>query len=91
MGSHRRNFGRYFESGAKFPEVREDLAKTDEIEIPVQINGKLRARVLAAAETSTEDLKAMALADGKVKEYTDGKEIVKIIVVPNRLVNIVVK
>jgi leucyl-tRNA synthetase len=78
-------------SGARFPEVREDLAKADEIEIPVQINGKLRARVLAAPETSQEDLKAMALADAKVQEYTNGKEIVKIIVVPNRLVNIVVK
>lgn len=78
-------------SGAKFPEVREDLAKADEIEIPVQINGKLRARVLAAPETLQEDLKAMALADAKVQEHTNGKEIVKIIVVPNRLVNIVVK
>jgi len=78
-------------SGARFPEVREDLAKADEIEIPVQINGKLRARVLASPETSQEDLKAMALVDAKVKEYTNGKEIVKIIVVPNRLVNIVVK
>ena len=78
-------------SGARFPQVREDLAKADEIEIPVQINGKLRARVLTAPETAQNDLKAMALADAKVKEYTDGKEIVKIIVVPNRLVNIVVK
>jgi leucyl-tRNA synthetase len=79
------------QSGAKFPELREDLAKAEEIEIPVQINGKLRARVLAAPETAQEELKAMALADAKVREYTDGKEIVKIIVVPNRLVNIVIR
>jgi leucyl-tRNA synthetase len=78
-------------SGAKFPVYREDLAKAEEIEIPVQINGKLRARVLAAPETASEDLERMAFADAKVKEYTDGREIVKIIVVPNRLVNIVVK
>jgi leucyl-tRNA synthetase len=78
-------------SGAQFPEVREELAKADEIEIPVQINGKLRARVMAATETSKEDLQAMALADAKVQEYTSGREIAKIIVVPNRLVNIVVK
>jgi leucyl-tRNA synthetase len=79
------------QSGAKFPELREDLAKAEEIEIPVQINGKLRARVLTAPETPQEELKAMALADAKVREYTDGKEIVKIIVVPNRLVNIVIR
>jgi leucyl-tRNA synthetase len=78
-------------SGARFPEFREDLARADEIEIPVQINGKLRARVTASPDASQEDLKALALADAKVKDYTDGKEIVKIIVVPNRLVNIVVK
>jgi leucyl-tRNA synthetase len=78
-------------SGARFPEMREDLAKADEIEIPVQINGKLRARVIIAPDTSQDDLKAMALADEKVLEYTNGKEIAKIIVVPNRLVNIVVK
>jgi len=76
-------------NGTRFPEYRAELAKADEIEIPVQINGKLRSRVLAAPETSQEDLQALALANEKVKEYTDGKQIVKIIVVPNRLVNIV--
>ena len=78
-------------SGARFPEVREDLAKADEIEIPVQVNGKLRSRVMAAPETSKEDLERMALADAKVQDHTSGKQIVKIVVVPNRLVNIVVK
>ena len=79
------------QSGARFPIADENLAKADEIEIPIQINGKLRARVIASPATSTEDLEAMALADAKIKEYTDGKQIVKIIVVPSRLVNIVVK
>jgi leucyl-tRNA synthetase len=78
-------------SGEKFPIANEDLAKADEIEIPIQINGKLRSRVTASPATSQEDLEAMALADAKVKEYTDGKQIVKVIVVPSRLVNIVVK
>jgi leucyl-tRNA synthetase len=78
-------------SGARFPVSDEDLAKADEIEIPIQINGKLRSRILTAPETSKEDLEALATADAKIKEYTDGKQIVKIIVVPNRLVNIVVK
>jgi leucyl-tRNA synthetase len=78
-------------SGARFPVYSEDLARADEIEIPVQVNGKLRARVLAAPDTPQEDLKALALADAKIREYTAGKQIVKVIVVPNRLVNIVLK
>ncbi len=79
------------QSGKKFPVADETLAKADEIEIPIQINGKLRSRVTASPETSREDLEALALADAKVKEHTAGKQIVKIIVVPSRLVNIVVK
>ena len=78
-------------NGALFPEYNEDLAKADEIEIPVQINGKLRSRVMAAPETPNGELEKMAFADEKVREYTDGKEIVKVIVVPKRLVNIVVR
>ncbi|MEO6051933.1 MAG: leucine--tRNA ligase [Pyrinomonadaceae bacterium] len=77
--------------GARFPEYNEELAKTDEIEIPVQVNGKLRSRVMASPETPNEELEKMALADEKVREYTDGREIVKVIVVPKRLVNIVIK
>ena len=79
------------QSGAAFPVADENLAKADEIEIPIQINGKLRARVTVTPETSKEDLEAAALANEKVREYTGGKEIVKVVVVPNRLVNIVVK
>lgn len=78
-------------NGACFPEYSEDLAKADEIEIPVQINGKLRSRILAAPGTSDDELQRMAFADEKTREFTDGKEIVKVIVVPNRLINIVVK
>jgi len=78
-------------NGARFPVYREELARADEIEIPVQINGKLRSRLLASPDASNEELEKMALADEKVAEHTDGKQIVKIIVVPKRLVNIVVK
>jgi len=77
-------------NGAHFPEYQEDLARADEIEIPVQINGKLRSRVMAAPEMPGEELEKMALADEKVLEYTAGKRIVKVIVVPKRLVNIVI-
>ena len=78
-------------NGARFPEYRAELAKADEIEIAVQVNGKLRSRVTAAPETSNAELEEMARADAKIREYTDGKQIVKVIVVPKRLVNIVVK
>jgi leucyl-tRNA synthetase len=79
------------QAGARFPVADETLAKADEIEIPIQVNGKLRSRVLAAPETAKEALEAAALADDRVKQFTSGKQIVKIVVVPDRLVNIVVK
>jgi leucyl-tRNA synthetase len=78
-------------NGARLPEYDAELAKSDEIEIPVQVNGKLRVRVMAPPDTPADELEKMALDDEKVREYTDGKEIVKIIVVPGRLVNIVIK
>lgn len=78
-------------SGTRFPVADEELAKKDELEIAVQVNGKLRSRVAASPEASKEDLERLALADAKIMEHTDGKQIVKIIVVPKRLVNIVVK
>jgi leucyl-tRNA synthetase len=78
-------------TGAQFPVYREDLARKDEIEIPIQVNGKLRSKLLAAPDTSPEELERAARADEKVREHAAGKQIVKVIVVPNRLVNVVVK
>lgn len=78
-------------NGAQFPVFQPELARADEIEIPVQINGKLRSRVMAAPEIANDELEKLALADLKVREYTAGKEILKVVVVPKRLVNIVVK
>ncbi|MEQ1763832.1 MAG: class I tRNA ligase family protein, partial [Pyrinomonadaceae bacterium] len=78
-------------SGARFTEYKPELAVADEIEIAVQVNGKLRSRILASPEASNAELEAQALADEKVKEFTDGKAIVKVVVVPKRLVNVVVK
>jgi leucyl-tRNA synthetase len=77
--------------GARFPEFDPELARADEIEIAVQVNGKLRSRLLASPEATNEELESRALKDVKVGEYTDGKDVVKVIVVPKRLVNIVVK
>ncbi|MEP7211427.1 MAG: leucine--tRNA ligase [Acidobacteriota bacterium] len=78
-------------NGGRFPEYIEELSKASEIEIPVQVNGKLRSRIFAAPDADEDALQTMALADEKVREYTDGKEIVKVVVVPNRLVSVVVK
>ena len=61
------------------------------MEIPVQVNGKLRAKLTVSPDIADDDLSEAAKADEKVREYTDGKEIVKIVVVPKRLVSIVVK
>jgi leucyl-tRNA synthetase len=79
------------ESNAGFPVADAEVAREDEIEIAVQVNGKLRGRVTVAADAAKDALETAALNDPKVRDHTAGKEIVKIIVVPNRLVNIVVK
>lgn len=78
-------------NGGRFPEYNANLAKADEIEIPVQINGKLRSRVLASPDADNKTLEELALADEKVKDNINGKEVVKVIVVPKRLVNVVVR
>ena len=76
---------------APWPKFDPALAAEDEIEIPVQINGKLRSRVIVPATASDEDVKQAALADEKVKAAVAGKQVVKVIVVPTKLVNIVVR
>ncbi|MBX3244852.1 MAG: leucine--tRNA ligase [Acidobacteria bacterium] len=76
---------------ARFPVYDEASAKADEIEIAVQVNGKLRSRVFASPDADNSEIERMAKDDVKVREHTDGKEVVKVIVVPGRLVNIVVK
>ncbi|MFL6207831.1 MAG: leucine--tRNA ligase [Pyrinomonadaceae bacterium] len=83
--------GGILQSGARWPQADKELARKEELEIPVQINGKLRARIKAAPDTPEDELRAAAVADEKVRAYTDGHEIIKVIVVPNRLVNIVIK
>ena len=68
-----------------------ELAKENELEIPVQINGKLVTVVRVAADADAKAIEAAALADEKVKSRTAGKKVVKIIVVPGRTANLVVK
>jgi leucyl-tRNA synthetase len=76
---------------APWPKFDPALAAEDEIEIPVQINGKLRTLVVVPASAAEDELEQAALADDKVKAAVAGKLIVKIIIVPKKLVNIVVK
>jgi leucyl-tRNA synthetase len=76
---------------APWPKSDPGLAKEDEIEIPVQVNGKLVSVVRVAADAGKEAMEAAALADDKVKARTAGKTVAKVIVVPGRAVNLVVK
>ncbi len=76
---------------APWPKYDPALAKEDEIEIPVQVNGKLRSVVVVPAGSSEDIIREAALADAKIKSLIAGKQIVKKIVVPGKLVNIVVR
>ena len=78
-------------SKEKWPEYDESKTIDSEIQIIVQINGKLRSKLMLPLNSSKEDVLAAAHADEKTKTWIDGKTIVKEIVVPNKLVNIVVK
>jgi leucyl-tRNA synthetase len=74
-----------------WPQADPALAKEDEVEIVVQFNGKLRQRLTVPHDADDETVKAAALADPKIADGLAGKQIAKIIVVKNKLVNIVVK
>ncbi len=74
-----------------WPAFDPELAKEEEAEIPVQVNGKLRSRIYAAFGTAKEELERRALADEKVQPFLAGKQVKKIIVIPDKLVNIVVQ
>jgi len=76
---------------APWPKYDPQLAAEDEIEIPVQVNGKLRSVVVVSAGANEDQIKQAALADEKVRAAIAGKQVVKIIVVPKKLVNIVVR
>jgi leucyl-tRNA synthetase len=67
------------------------VAREDEVELAVQVNGKVRSRVVVPAGAPEEDVKARALADPRVAEHIEGKSVQKVMVVPGRLVSVVVK
>jgi leucyl-tRNA synthetase len=74
-----------------WPKYDPALAKEEEIEIPVQINGKLRGLIVVPVDSSESIIREHALSDEKIKSTIAGKQIVKVIVVPGRLANIVVR
>ena len=75
---------------SSWPEFDPALAADDEVTIVVQINGKMRASFAAASNSSREELERMAHAAPEAKKWLEGKKVLKVIVVPNKLVNIVV-
>lgn len=77
-------------AGAKWPSCDAEVAKAEELEIPVQVNGKLRGRVTVPPDIDDRDLEALALADPHVQAHTAGKTIKKVVIAKGRLVSIVV-
>ncbi|MGE7675582.1 leucine--tRNA ligase [Lysinibacillus sp. NPDC094403] len=75
----------------EWPTYDESKLVDDEVEIAVQVAGKVRAKIIVAKDASKEEIEKVALADDKVQEYMAGKNLIKIIVIPGKLVNIVVK
>jgi leucyl-tRNA synthetase len=78
-------------SSVNWPRADPELARNEELEIPIQVNGKLRSRLVTSPEVSEAELRAAALADEKILSLIEAHEVVKVIVVPKRLVNIVVR
>ncbi|MBI5244739.1 MAG: leucine--tRNA ligase [Elusimicrobia bacterium] len=80
-----------FLSARPWPEFDPKHLKDEEVEILIQVNGKPRERIQAAADLPREKVEALALSQAKIQGAVSGKKIVKVVVVPNKLVNIVVQ
>ncbi len=78
-------------SYAAWPTYDESKLVSDTVEIIVQVNGKLRDKIEVATDTPKDELEKIATTDDKINKFIDGKNIVKVIVIPNKIVNIVVK
>ena len=74
-----------------WPAYDDDLAAEEELEIPVQVNGKLRSRIRVAVDAPEDEIRRLALADEKVRQHLDSKQVVKVIIVPQKLVNVVAR
>jgi leucyl-tRNA synthetase len=78
-------------SASTWPSFDAEVAKAEEIVVPVQINGKVRGRLTVAATATESELESLALADPAVKAHTQGKTIKKVVVVKGKLVSLVVQ
>ena len=76
---------------ARWPEWEESKLETDAVEVPVQVNGKLRAMVSVGRGASEDDVKAAAMEEEGVQRHLEGADIVKVVHVPDRLLNFVVR
>ena len=74
-----------------WPSFDPELAQEEAAEIPVQVNGKLRAKITAPFGTPAPELEKLALAEPKIQSAVEGKRVIKVIIVPDKLINIVVK
>jgi len=73
-----------------WPAANAELAKDDDVEVPVQINGKLRGKLQVPAGIGQDEIVARAKADAAIAAHLAGKRVVKIIYVPNKLLNLVI-
>ena len=76
-------------SAQPWPRFDAEVARSEEILVVVQINGKLRSRITVDAEATEEEIRSMVMTDPRVREYTEGKAIRKMVYVPKKLVSIV--
>jgi len=74
-----------------WPKVDESALIQEDVQLVVQVNGKLRAKIMAPLDAESQSIQEMTLAEEKVARFTEGKTILKFIIVPNKLVNVVVK
>ena len=75
----------------EWPQTDAQALVVSTIELPVQINGKVRERIVVSADASVEAIKEQTLASDRIQTLIDGKNVVKFIVVPGKIINIVVK
>lgn len=77
-------------ANSSWPQLKEEFLAADQVEIVLQINGRVRDKIMIATDLSKEEMEEFAMSNERIKELTEGKTIRKVIVVPGRLVNIVV-
>ena len=74
-----------------WPTVDESALIQDSVQIIVQVNGKLRAKIMSPLNSSQEHVEGLIFSNESITRFTNGKEIVRVIMVPNKLVNVVIK